>query len=111
MDNRFDFDKIGKRMPYTVPDGFFDELERSVRSGIAAKPAAAPRRKALMRHIMTAAAASVAAVIALPLLLNGHHEPGPAYTMESVEQAFANLNSEDQAYMLEIYSEDIFINQ
>ena len=38
MDNRFDFDKIGKRMPYTVPDGFFDELERSVRSGIAAKP-------------------------------------------------------------------------
>ena len=47
----------------------------------------------------------------MPLVLNGHHEPSPAYTMESVEQAFANLNSEDQAYMLEIYNEDIFINQ
>lgn len=22
MKDRFDFDKVGKRMPYTVPDGF-----------------------------------------------------------------------------------------
>ena len=28
-----------------------------------------------------------------------------------VEQAFANLSLEDQAYMLEIYQDDIFMNE
>ena len=30
MEKGFDFNKIGKRMPYQVPDGFFDQLEENV---------------------------------------------------------------------------------
>lgn len=26
----FDFDKIGKRMPYTIPDNYFDRMEQHV---------------------------------------------------------------------------------
>lgn len=26
----FDFDKVGKRMPYTVPDDFFTEMENNI---------------------------------------------------------------------------------
>ena len=26
MEKEFDFDKIGKRMPYQTPEGFFDEM-------------------------------------------------------------------------------------
>ena len=28
MEHQFDFDNIGKRMPYSVPEGFFDDMER-----------------------------------------------------------------------------------
>ena len=31
--------------------------------------------------------------------------------MDDVEQAFAELSSADQAYLLEVYDEDIFLNQ
>ena len=30
MEKEFDFDKIGKRMPYQTPDGFFDEMEENI---------------------------------------------------------------------------------
>lgn len=30
MKDTFDFDKIGKRMPYRTPDGFFDKMEEDV---------------------------------------------------------------------------------
>lgn len=30
MESNFDFNKIGKRMPYTTPDGFFDSLETDI---------------------------------------------------------------------------------
>lgn len=111
MDNRFDFDKTGKRMPYTVPDGFFDELERNVRRQTAPRPTTSAKRKPLFRHVAMLAAASAAAAIALPMVFSYRPAPQPAYTMENVEQAFADLSGEDQAYILEVYNEDIFINQ
>ena len=27
---QFDFEQVGKRMPYNVPDGFFDKFEADV---------------------------------------------------------------------------------
>ena len=30
MEQNYDFSRIGKQMPYTVPDGFFEKLEDSV---------------------------------------------------------------------------------
>lgn len=30
MKKEFDFDDIGKRMPYRVPEGFFEEMQRTV---------------------------------------------------------------------------------
>ena len=31
MKKEFDFDDIGKKIPYRVPEGFFDEMQRNVR--------------------------------------------------------------------------------
>ena len=31
MKKEFDFDDIGKKTPYRVPEGFFDEMQRNVR--------------------------------------------------------------------------------
>ena len=30
MEHQFDFDNIGKRMPYSVPEGFFDDMKRQI---------------------------------------------------------------------------------
>ena len=30
MEHQFNFDNIGKRMPYSVPEGFFDDMERQI---------------------------------------------------------------------------------
>ena len=29
MDKQFNFEQLGKRMPYNVPDGFFEQLEQN----------------------------------------------------------------------------------
>ena len=36
MKKDFDFDDIGKRTPYTTPDGFFEDVQRKVmeRTGV-----------------------------------------------------------------------------
>lgn len=111
MDNRFDFKKIGKRMPYTVPEGIFDEMRENVLKETARSTATSRRRWPSVRTIVMTAAASIAAAIILPTAFKGPHTDSTAAGFDSVERAFANLSSEDQAYMLEIYSEDIFINQ
>ena len=38
MEKDFDFNSIGKRMPYQVPDGFFDQLEKDVWKEIKEEP-------------------------------------------------------------------------
>ena len=37
MDKTFDFNTIGKRMPYAVPDGFFEKMEEDVMQDIKAE--------------------------------------------------------------------------
>ena len=32
MKKEFDFDDIGKKTPYRVPEGFFDEMHRKLRN-------------------------------------------------------------------------------
>ncbi|MBP5474611.1 MAG: hypothetical protein J6X92_07640 [Bacteroidales bacterium] len=37
MDKDFNFDQIGNKMPYNVPEGFFDQLEENVLAEIKAE--------------------------------------------------------------------------
>jgi len=110
MTNDFDFNRVGKRMPYTVPDRFFDKMESDVwkeigneSAHIERKPA---KRRSLLRIVAIAATAAAAAVV-IAFLPTRTSSPDFA----DVEQAFRNLSTEDQAYMLSVYQEDIFINQ
>ena len=36
MEQSFDFEQVGKKMPYSVPDGFFEKMETEVMSQLAA---------------------------------------------------------------------------
>lgn len=111
MDKDFDFDRIGKRMPYETPEGFFDEMEANVWQEVQRTSFAFAKRKPHHRLRIVAGALAVAASVALVLVLRPHVFGEPADGLAKVEQAFADLCREDQAYLLDVYQEDIFMNE
>ncbi len=124
MNKEFDFDHIGKRTPYTAPDGFFDQLEDDIWKEVkgdfqkkednkivvvSMKPQAG-RKSAKLRLLMRSAIA-VAASIALVLVIGMNFSKTNAATINDVDQAFSQLTTDDQAYLLNVYQEDVFLNE
>lgn len=112
MKTDFDFNNVGKREPYTVPDGFFDTLTSDIVSRVEneSKPRVSPWR------VWLTGAASVAAVAAvLVIVAVGFPQKNLAasrtYTMEDVEKSFDALTEADQYCFIETYRQDPFINE
>ena len=91
MEQNYDFSKIGKQMPYTVPDGFFDKLEENLMNEVKAQPA--QKKKAT-------------AILVVKKVL-----PQDTTTDDfaNVELAFNNLSTDDQDYLLEVYQEELLL--
>lgn len=121
MNKDFDFDKVGKKMPYTTPEGFFDKLEENIlaevkndcrdkeegKSVVSADKEASHkpfRLRILMRSVI-----AVAASVALMLVINMNISKTSPTTINDVDQAFNQLTIDDQAYLLDIYQDDVFI--
>lgn len=115
MKDEFEFNKIGKRMPYAVPDGFFDEMEQRLREelGHASRPLPNPRKRNKMIPFVVGALTVAAVVVWAFVLIPREENPDSASAIElaEVEQAFGNLAMEDQAYMLSVYEECLSINE
>lgn len=102
-----DFSSVGKRMPYRVPPGFFERLELQVRAEAARR-----RTRRLARRRIAWGGLTVAAVVAALCFLVGRpavRVPAPADGLADIEQAFARLSAEDQAFVIEMYSDDVFL--
>lgn len=102
-----DFSSVGKRMPYRVPPGFFERLELQVRAEAARR-----RTIRLARRRIAWGGLTVAAVVAALCFLVGRpavRVPAPADGLADIEQAFARLSAEDQAFVIEMYSDDVFL--
>ena len=110
MEKEFDFNRIGKRMPYTTPEGFFNKMEADILERSQHESLKPARRETSRLRAVLIGTAAVAASITLLLVLNPFSS-GQADGLSKVEQAFAGLSQEDQDYMLEVYQEDIFINR
>lgn len=110
MEKDFNLDSIGKRMPYTVPDNFFSDMEQTVMERVADTRSVtlkSTHKVRLMRRMAIAAAA-----VAVLVLTFSHWQPSVATAeAETLEQAFDRLDAADQAYLMEAYSDDIFINE
>lgn len=131
---KFDFKQVGRRMPYTTPDGFFKDMEKNILEAVKddtpqavnIQPQAAkiqPKKRPVLKMIW-AAAIAVAASVAVLLVLNidfsaadsslaSSHSSHPSRAksdLEQVDQAFAQLSEADQAYLLDVYQEDVFLN-
>lgn len=118
---KFDFDKIGKQMPYTTPDGFFDKLEDDIWAEVkndyqekhnrtVTMETRQGHKPAKLYHLMQGVIA-VAASIALLLALNMNFFKSNKASFNDVDQAFSQLTIVDQAYLLTIYQDDVFINE
>ncbi len=118
---KFDFDQVGKRMPYSTPEGFFKEMEANILEQVKDDKQVPVRRqlkkRPLMKVIWTAAmavAASVAVLLVLNIDFMAPHSSLPSQAdneMQAVDQAFAQLSSADQAYLLNVYQEDVFLDE
>lgn len=108
MKQDFDFDNIGKREPYTVPDDFFANLQTKIGQSAATKR----KTKIMPWKIAISSVASVAAIIAIVFALGLPNQQSTPhkYSLDDVEQNFAQLCEADQQYILETYQEDIFLN-
>lgn len=104
---QFDFDQVGKSLPYRVPDGFFDKMETNVLQKVNETNS----RKKTLRIILRVALAAAACVV-LFFALKPSLPINEAADFESVELAFNNLSTEDQEYLLLVYEQDdFFINE
>ncbi len=110
MEKEFDFNRIGKRMPYKTPEGFLDEMEANVWKEVQHEFPKTHKRKTFRLRVF-AGAMAVAASIALLFVFHPFSPKEEIDSFSHVEQAFANLSQEDQAYMLAVYQEDIFMNE
>ena len=115
MEKTFDFEEIGKRMPYTVPDDFFTKLEESVMDEVKVKKCettAIPKRKKAViiaiRSFLAVAAAVALFFVVQPMLTPKDTISADDYA--SVELAFNNLSSEDQDFLIAVYENEEFIN-
>jgi len=111
MEQNYDFSKIGKQMPYTVPDSFFDQLEERVMSEVVkAQPT---KKKANVVRMAIRAAIAIAACIALFLVVKKvlpQNDNTLTDDFDSVELAFNNLSTDDQDYLLEVYQEELILD-
>ena len=118
---KFDFDQVGKRMPYSTPDDFFKDMEANILEQVKddkPKPVRIQPKKRPLMKVIWAAAMAVAASVAVLLVLNidfaAPHSSLPSQVdneMQAVDQAFAQLSSADQAYLLNVYQEDVFLDE
>ena len=106
MSEDFDFNRIGKRMPYTAPKGFLDDIETNVWETIMPSK---PKRSYRLWYSISGGL--VAASVALLLVFNALPERHKTTDLESFEQAFSQLSSADQNYLFTVYQDDLFINE
>ena len=109
--NNFKFEQVGKRMPYRVPDGFFDQLVEQTMEKAAALQTTrriSPLRRYARALYTVATAAVLAAMIFSISALRPHHTVTPRET--TIEEAFGSLRTADQDYILDTFVNDMIID-
>lgn len=117
MDTKFDFKQVGKRMPYSTPDGFLKDMESNILEAVkndTLQPVVVEQKKRLVLKVIWSAVLAAAASVALLFVVNMDFSASRSSQADSdlqaVDQAFAQLSSADQAFLLDAYQDDVFLN-
>lgn len=117
MDTKFDFKQVGKRMPYSTPDGFLKDMESNILEAVkndTPQPVVVEQKKRPVLKVIWTAALAATASVALLFVVNMDFSASRSSQADSdlqaVDQAFAQLSSADQAFLLDAYQDDVFLN-
>ena len=108
MDKKFDFNQIGKRMPYSTPDNFFDKLEKEVKASLPSERKHKRNRRITISVMSIAASLLLLFGISTTISKIGNETKKEQYNMVAVEGAFDNLDDSDQAALISIWQDDVF---
>ena len=121
-------EKLNKRLPYSVPDGFFDVMEANVMAKIKADAEAGTsvgddkadtqmwdkRYRKTIKHTRTISLSFLAMAASLLLLFTilpkSTKTAQQANDLESIDMAFSQLNTDDQTFLMEVYDDDMFLD-
>ena len=111
---QFDFEQVGRRMPYSVPEEFFDKLEADVMREVKAETTKSKNHKKT-KTIAIRSALAIAAVLTLFFVVRttsptGNHLFASADDFASVELAFNKLSADDQDFLLQVYEDEEYMN-
>lgn len=121
-------EKLNKRLPYSVPDGFFDVMEANVMAKIKADAEAGTsvgddkadtqmwdkRYRKTIKHTRTISLSFLAMAASLLLLFTifpkSTKTAQQINDMESIDKAFSQLSTDDQTFLMEVYDDDMFLD-
>ena len=121
IENNDNLEKIGKKMPYSMPEGLFERVQSNVLKRIDEMEEQKPK-KALIRRLTIAITAIAASVCAFCMLYFGNMGDGngnnahqlskqqQAASNSAVDKAYDNLSQEEQENLLADYSNDIYMS-
>lgn len=116
--HNFSYEQVGKRMPYTTPHGFLDELEANVLATVAADAPVAPvaaaqptvKKRSYLKVVWLSALSAAAAITLFMVMHTGFTASADDTNWQTVDEAFAHLSVDDQAFLIDVYQDDIFLN-
>lgn len=135
MNDNYPFDKVGKKMPYKMPEDFFSQMQANVLAEVekeeklkagqqtSVKLVLERPRKAMLKRIYLAAA-SVCLVVGIGysvLSSDGESQSSAASTVNvastnassasehSVDKAYDNLTAEEQQELNATYANDVYL--
>lgn len=121
-------EKLNKRLPYSVPDGFFDVMEANVMAKIKADAEAGTsvgddkadtqmrdkqycKTTTHTRTISLSLLAMAASLLLLFTILSKNTKTAQQTNdLESIDKAFSQLSTDDQTFLMEVYDDDMFLD-
>lgn len=121
-------EKLNKRLPYSVPDGFFDVMEANVMAMIKADAEAGTsvgddkadtqmwdkRYRKTIKRTRTISLSFLAMAASLLLLFTilpkSTKTAQQTNDLESIDKAFSQLSTDDQTFLMEVYDDDMFLD-
>lgn len=119
-------EKLNKRLPYSVPDGFFDVMEANVMAKIKADAGInvgddkadtqmwdKRYRKTIKRPCtisLSFLAMAASLLLLFTILPKSTKTAQQTNDMESIDKAFSQLSTDDQTFLMEVYDDDMFLD-
>ena len=120
MEKEFDFKSIGKRMPYRIPDGFLEKMQKQVLERTQAERFNRQHRIKLIIGAALAIAAVMLGVLFFPISQPVAEElPSPSLIVstdldssysDTLDRYIESMSDEELAGWVELSENDIFIN-